>query len=136
MFVEQAGACDVPSACKHAPKHEDVGGPLPYEQIVSTGSGSNSTSTFDDQLLPNYVYVLVDFLGCEVEGYFSHFCTVEFFNCVHGKTFVGKCPAGLVFNPHKTACDYVESCISRGEDDSRPSVALPVPSTEMNKGCV
>ncbi|RCN24499.1 chitin binding Peritrophin-A domain protein, partial [Ancylostoma caninum] len=71
--------------------------------------------------------------GCEVEGYFSHFCTVEFFNCVHGKTFVGKCPAGLVFNPHKTACDYVESCASGGADDSKPSVALPVPSTETSK---
>ncbi|RCN23981.1 chitin binding Peritrophin-A domain protein, partial [Ancylostoma caninum] len=34
VFVEQAGACDVPSACKAAPpKQEDVSGPLPYEPI-------------------------------------------------------------------------------------------------------
>ncbi|KAK6766735.1 hypothetical protein RB195_026174 [Necator americanus] len=114
VFVEQLGACDVPSACKPTPKPENVSGPLPYEPVMSPGTGAGNGS-------------------CDLEGYFSHFCAVEFFNCVHGRKFVGKCPAGLVFNPHKNACDYVESCVSRGEDQSRPSLALPIPSTETNK---
>ncbi|XGW33577.1 hypothetical protein V3C99_017743 [Haemonchus contortus] len=69
--------------------------------------------------------------GCDIDGYFSQPCASEYFNCVGGIKFVGKCPAGLVFNMDKVYCDYPDSC-SKGED-SASSEARPVPSTVINK---
>ncbi|KAK6060654.1 chitin binding Peritrophin-A domain protein [Cooperia oncophora] len=47
------------------------------------------------------------------------------------RKFVGKCPAGLVFNMEKVYCDYPENC-RRGEE-SASTEARPVPSTVIDK---
>ncbi|VDK44475.1 unnamed protein product [Cylicostephanus goldi] len=112
VFVERLGVCDEPSTCKQLHRPKNVSGPLAYEPLVS--------STPEDT-------------ECEAEGYFAHFCSVEFYNCVHGKLFVGKCPDGLVFNPDKSACEHVESCAGIKESKQRSSITLAAPKTEFSK---
>nr|CDJ82147.1 Chitin binding protein domain containing protein [Haemonchus contortus] len=111
VFVEELGVCDVPSACSATPKHEPADGPMSYEPVVDDKSKDSP--------------------GCDIDGYFSQPCASEYFNCVGGIKFVGKCPAGLVFNMDKVYCDYPDNC--RKGEDSASSEARPVPSTVINK---
>ncbi|VDM63604.1 unnamed protein product [Angiostrongylus costaricensis] len=109
VFVGEIGACDIPSTCSQNSKHKEANAPTSYAAVFS-----NNTDE------------------CDVDGYFSRKCSSEYFNCVGGKKFVGKCLNGMVFNLEKAYCDYPESCL-RGELDSNPA-AQSVPTTIIDRG--
>ncbi|VDP46062.1 unnamed protein product, partial [Heligmosomoides polygyrus] len=110
VFVEGVGACDAPSACSQKPKHA-TSGPVSYQATMASDKPESP--------------------DCDTDGYFSQPCASDYYNCVGGKKFAGKCPSGLVFNMEKIYCDYPENCML-GENVKSPE-AQPVPTTVIRK---
>ncbi|CAJ0610523.1 unnamed protein product [Cylicocyclus nassatus] len=119
VFVERLSVCDETSTCKQLHRPKNVSSPLAHEPLVSSSPEDTE---------------------CEAEGYFAHFCSVEFYNCVHGKLFAGKCPAGLVFNSDKSLCENVESSEDRpdgviSELDCQPHFTTCLAGTAFVTNC-
>ncbi|KAK6032782.1 chitin binding Peritrophin-A domain protein [Ostertagia ostertagi] len=134
VFVESLGICDVPSACSGSPKHEAIGGPMFYEPVTNERAKDDQGGGFAFGLnVTSFLKIQwqCDFAECDTNGYFSKPCSSEYFNCVGGRKFMGKCPAGLVFNADKVYCDYPENC--RQGESVASSEARPVPSTVIHK---
>ncbi|KAE9413587.1 hypothetical protein Angca_007046, partial [Angiostrongylus cantonensis] len=115
VFVGEIGACDSPSTCSQHSRHKEANAPTSYAAVIGSSTIDSKNET-----------------KCDVDGYFSRKCSSEYFNCVGGKKFVGKCLNGMVFNVEKAYCDYPESCL-RGELDSNPA-AQSVPTTIIDRG--
>lgn len=113
VYVEEMGRCDVPSSCSAQRKSDDNIGPMPYFPVINKdGKAEYAPECFED-------------------GYFSQHCSPNYFNCVGGKKFIGKCPNGLIFDLDKAVCDHPNNCV-QGEGFTSVD-EQPVPTTVANK---
>ncbi|ETN84058.1 chitin binding Peritrophin-A domain protein [Necator americanus] len=122
VFVEQLGACDVPSACKPTPKPENVSGPLPYEPVMSPGTGAGNGKR-------QAIYHHTD-NSCKdrPDGVITDSdCQPQFTTCLSGTAFVTKCPAGLVYSIAAKLCDYPEACERKDYDKPTTAPAVVAP---------
>ena len=66
------------------------------------------------------------------DGVHAFGCQEEYTVCQAGRTLIGRCPRGLVFNGNTKRCDYLEACASQtttGFESTTTSTPVPYSTT-------